>query len=255
MTTRRGRAVIRWAYAFIDRPRARFPEAAAFWATVTGSRLSAPRGASGEFVTLLPPGPADACVKAQAVDGGPGGTHLDLAVDDIAATAAEARALGAAPVHAEDGLEVLRSPAGLVFCVVPWSGETSRPAPLTAPDGTVSRLDQVCVDIPPESYDTEITFWTTLTGWDSTPTTRPEFHRVTSPQSLPLRLLLQRLDTPGPVGAHLDLACSNPDATRTRHEQLGATYVSHGASWLVMRDPAGIAYCLTGRDPETGRLP
>ncbi|MEW2392475.1 VOC family protein [Streptomyces venezuelae] len=246
--------MIRWAYAFIDRPRDRFAEAAAFWATATGSRLSAPRGEAGEFVTLLPTDPADACVKAQAV-AGPGGTHLDLAVDDIADTAAEARALGAAPVHAEDGLEVFRSPAGLLFCLVPWSGETSRPAPLTAPDGAVSRLDQVCVDIPPESYEAEITFWATLTHWDSTPVARPEFHRVTPPPTLPLRLLLQRLDTPGPTGAHLDLACSNPNATRTRHEQLGATYVSRGPSWLVMWDPAGVAYCLTGRDPETGRLP
>ncbi|MGP4083372.1 VOC family protein, partial [Streptomyces sp. KR55] len=28
-----------------------------------------------------------------------------------------------------------------------------------------------------------------------------------------------------------------------------------GAHWTVMRDPAGGTYCLTGRDPETGRLP
>ncbi|MEU5900009.1 MULTISPECIES: VOC family protein [Streptomyces] len=247
--------MIRWAYAFVDRPRDRFPQACAFWAAVTGSHLSAPRGATDEFVTLLPPDPADAYVKAQAVDGGPGGTHLDLAVDDVAATAAEARALGAAPVHAEDGLEVLRSPAGVLFCVVPWSGETSRPAPLTAPDGTVSILDQVCVDIPPQSYDTEITFWATLTGWESTPSTRPEFHRVTPPRTLPLRLLLQRLESPSPAGAHLDLACSSPDAVRARHETLGATYVSRGANWLVMRDPAGVPYCLTGRDPGTGGLP
>ncbi|WP_306337607.1 VOC family protein [Streptomyces sp. KL118A] len=249
-----GRAVIRWTYAFIDRPRDRFPQACAFWTAVTGSRLSEPRGADGEFVTLLPHGGADPCVKAQAV-AGPGGAHLDLAVDDVAGTAGEARALGAEAVFAEDGLEVLRSPGGVPFCVVPWSGEKSRPAPVTAPDGAVSRLDQLCLDVPPDSYDQEVTFWSQLTGWDSTAGARPEFHRVTPPADLPVRLLLQRLAAPGPAGAHLDLACSDPDAVRARHESHGAVFVSRGATWLVMRDPAGVPYCLTGRDPETGGLP
>lgn len=55
---------IRWAYAFVDRPMARFGQACDFWTAVTSSRLSEPRGEHGEFVTLLPEG-ADACVKAQ----------------------------------------------------------------------------------------------------------------------------------------------------------------------------------------------
>ncbi|MFK4070292.1 VOC family protein [Streptomyces sp. NPDC029674] len=243
--------MIRWVYAFADRPRERFPQACAFWATATGSRLSELRGDGGEFVTLLPPGPADACLKAQAVDG-PGGAHLDFAVDDLAATARAARGLGATPVFAEPGLEVLRSPGGQLFCVVPWAGETSRPAPVTAPDGATSRLDQVCLDISPPVYDEEAAFWAAFTGWQSVRSPLPEFRRVQPPPGLPVRILLQRLDTSGPGGAHLDLACSDVDAVRAHHESLGATCVSRRTHWAVMRDPAGGTYCLTDRDPATG---
>ncbi|MEV5976544.1 VOC family protein [Streptomyces sp. NPDC052114] len=247
--------MIRWTYAFIDRPRDRFARACAFWPAVTGTQLSEPRGPEGEFVTLLPSGPADACLKAQAVDG-PGGAHLDLAVDDLAAAAERARALGAGQVFAEDDLEVLRSPGGQLFCLVPWNGEASRPAPVTGPDGATARLDQVCLDIAPEAFATEVAFWTALTGWESTAARLPEFHRLKPPPGLPVRVLLQRLATPGQrPAAHLDLACSDMDAVRTWHESHGAELLSRGATWRVMRDPAGGTYCLTGRDPESGDLP
>ncbi|HLT10103.1 MAG TPA: VOC family protein [Micromonosporaceae bacterium] len=66
---------IPWACIFIDRPCEAFEQAADFWTTVTGTRLSARRGANGEFATLLPPD-GDATVKLQGV-GDSGGAHLD----------------------------------------------------------------------------------------------------------------------------------------------------------------------------------
>ncbi|MFD4714543.1 VOC family protein [Streptomyces sp. NPDC058430] len=241
--------MIRWVCAFIDRPETHFGAACDFWTRVTGTRLSAPRGDRDEFVTLLPENSADPYLKAQAV-AGPGGAHLDFAVDDLARTAALARRLGATPVHTEDGLEVLRSPGGQLFCLVPWSGEHRRPAPVTAPDGSTSRLDQVCVDLAPAVYEAEIDFWTTFTGWTSTPGTLPEFHTIRPPAGLPVRILLQRLTDPRPTGAHLDLACTDIEATRTWHESLGATLRARGAHWLVLRDPSATTYCLTSRPPK-----
>lgn len=49
--------IIRWTYAFADRPADRLAEARAFWTAVTGTRPSEPRGERGEFATLLPDGP------------------------------------------------------------------------------------------------------------------------------------------------------------------------------------------------------
>jgi len=73
------------------------------------------------------------------------------------------------------------------------------------------------------------------------------------PATLPIRLLLQRLGTDRTASA--DLACSDVDATRAWHEACGAEVEQRRPLWTVMRDPAGGVYCLTARDPNTGRLP
>lgn len=59
-------------------------------------------------------------------------------------------------------------------------------------------------------------------------------------------------DFPASVRAHPDLACSGVGAEAARHKGLGATWVRDGAGWVTMRDPAGLAYCVTRRDPGTG---
>ncbi|GAB7104411.1 hypothetical protein JCM4814A_27250 [Streptomyces phaeofaciens JCM 4814] len=245
------RTRVRWTYAFADRPAERFARACDFWTAVTDTRLSAFRGEREEFVTLLAEG-ADACVKVQGVAGTEGGAHLDFAVEDVPGFVAAALELGATTVAAHDGWSVLRSPGGQSFCVVPWHGESVRP-PVVAG----SRLDQVCLDVPPSAYDAEVAFLgALLPDWTSRAGSRPEFHVVEPPAGLPIRILLQRLGGEAPAAAHLDLA-SGPDigAVRARHERLGAVLVAEQPHWTVMRDPAGGLYCLTGRDAETGGLP
>ncbi|KPI02725.1 hypothetical protein OK074_5205 [Actinobacteria bacterium OK074] len=245
---------IRWAYAFVDRPFVGFAAACDFWTAVTGTRLSEPRGERGEFVTLVP-GKGDACVKAQGVVSGAGGAHLDLAVEDVRPLVADAVRLGAGVVADHGEWTVLRSPGGQPFCAVPWHGESVRPPVVAGPDGAGSRLDQVCVDLAPDAYAADVAFWGALTGWASHPSVRPEFHVVQQPAGLPVRVLLQRLDTARATSAHLDLACADVEATRAWHEELGAQYLARGARWLVMRDPAGSTYCLTERNPHSGGLP
>ncbi|MHC5907551.1 VOC family protein [Streptomyces sp. S6] len=237
---------VRWTYAFIDRPS---PASAAFWTTVTGTTLSAPRG---EFVTLVPEDGYDPCVKFQTVTEGPGGAHLDFAVTDVRGFVARASELGAALVADHTDWAVLRSPAGQPFCAVPWHGESNRP-----PVFASARLDQVSIDLSPSAFEPEITFFTTLLPtWTSTPGALPEFHVLTPPPGLPIRLLLQRTDHEQPVSAHLDLAAApNLPEVRSHHEKSGAEVVAEFPYWTVLRDPDGGVYCLTGRDAETGGLP
>lgn len=238
---------VRWTYAFIDRPAALVDRAGDFWTAVTGTRLSEPTGDHGEFATLTADG-ADACVGMQRIVSGAGGAHLDFSVDDIPGFAAAAVRLGGRTVAGREGLSVLRSPAGQPFCAVRWHGESVRP-----PIVHGSRLDQVCLDVPPSLYDAEVAFWSgLLAGWDSAPGSLPEFHVVGPPAGLPVRILLQRLEEERPVSAHPDLACADIRASRARHEGLGAAFVAAFDHWTVMRDPTGGIYCLTGRDPETG---
>ncbi|MFI1724705.1 VOC family protein [Streptomyces sp. NPDC020489] len=241
---------IRWTYAFVDRPAELLGRAQEFWTVVTDTRLSAPRGPRDEFVTLVP-AVADPCVKMQGVEAGNGGAHLDLCVDDVPGFVKGALDTGATMAAEHEDWAVLRSPAGQLFCAVPWLGESVRPPVVHG-----SRLDQVCLDLAPSVYDTEVAFWSALLAdWDAQPSALPEFHRIVPPPGFPVRVLLQRLDEERAASAHLDLACSDIETTRIRHEKLGAETVSRGTQWTVLRDPAGGTYCLTGRDPETGSVP
>ncbi|MFE3095935.1 VOC family protein [Streptomyces sp. NPDC059248] len=242
--------MIRWVYAFVDRPFEEFAGAAEFWTAVTGTRLSAPRGDKGEFATLLPDAAvADPHIKVQGVaDGGDAvrGAHIDFAVEDVPAFVARAVGAGAVVVGDHDGWTVLKSPAGQAFCAVPWQGEARRSGVFAG-----TRLDQVCLDITPEIYESETAFWSAATGWPLLYAPRAEYRAVQGPAGLPLRLLLQRLDESRATGAHLDFSAADRAATAAAHEALGATVVETGEHWTVLRDPAGGVYCLTDRDPAT----
>jgi predicted enzyme related to lactoylglutathione lyase len=239
---------VRWITGFLDSPSR---AAEAFWQAVTDSSLSARRGPGGAFATLVPAG-GDAYLRVQVVGDGPARVHLDLHVDDVSAQARRVVGLGAAVVLDEGDLVVLRSPAGLAFCLVRWLGERVRPAP-AGPPGARSLVDQLCVDIPAASFDAEADFWASVTGWARRSGSRPEFEFLVRPDGMPLRLLLQRVGSPAP-GMHVDLACEDRRAVVARHVARGAVVVRVEAAWTTLRDPAGRVYCVTDRDPATGRL-
>jgi hypothetical protein len=241
---------IQWVTGFFDLPGPGFEAGRDFWRGVTGYALSQPRGPRGDFATLVP-GDSDAYLRVQRIYDGPPGCHLDFHATDWVAAAARAEKLGARRVHAEEGLAVFRSPGGLPFCV---AGEGAGPAvPLAAqwPGPSISRVDQFCLDIPADIYDAECMFWADLTGWEPRDSPLKEFRYLTRPAGMALRLLLQRTGDPPSmrVQAHPDLACSGMNAERARHEGLGATWSYDGDVWITMRDPAGLAYCITHRDP------
>jgi len=240
--------LIRWITGFLDTPGV---EAEGFWLAVTGSTLSARRD-GGTFATLLPPD-GDACLRVQVVADGPPRAHLDLHVEHVPAAAAEAGSLGAAVVRDDGDLVVLRSPAGIVFCVVPWHGERTPPGAVRWPDGQASLVDQLSLDIPAAGYDAEVGFWAGLTGWRLGDSDLPEFRFLYGGPGQPLRLLLQRLGDGAP-GVHLDLACEGFDAEVQRHVGLGATVVRQvPGDWTTLRDPAGREYCVTARAPRARR--
>ena len=150
----------------------------------------------------------------------------------------------------------MRSPTGMMFCLVSHHGESSRPAP--AHQGLEHRLDQVCVDVPAPLFEHETGFWQALTEWELHHGQLQEFAVLAQPPTSPLRLLFQRLgddDDSEVTRAHLDVACGRRvEDVRQLHEQLGAVFVAQGSRWVTMRDPAGIVYCLTQRDPNIGQI-
>lgn len=248
-----------WVSAFLDVDAAGWDSVPAYWAAVTGHRLSAPRGGSAEFASLLPP-TGHGHLRVQRLDGpatgAPTRVHLDLHVPDPARAADRAAALGAEVVHrSPHGYVVLRSPGGLLFCCVGHAACLRAPA-ATWPDGSRSAVDQVCIDAPAHLDAAERDFWTELTGWSPQRSSVSDaFSSLTRPVGQPLRLLFQRVDDDRPaVTAHLDVACSDRATETARHLALGAGLVAEHEWWTVLRDPSGAAYCLTDRDPVTGLL-
>ena len=210
---------------------------------MTGCRPSERRGEDGQFLTLLP-AEGSAYVKLQAVAGA-AGIHLDLDSADRSAVVQRARDLGATTAWTYHDVEVMRSPGGFVFCQTLLDGE-----PLLARDGSTI-LDQVCLDIPGSSWESEVAFWAALTGREPELATSPEFARLF--ENGRLRLLLQRTGEPdGPVRAHPDLATSDRTGDTARHVGLGATVRDVNEFWTVLTAPGGQVYCLTDRDPSTG---
>ena len=223
---------VRWLTTFLDRPASTFDEAVAFWTAVTGTTLSPARGEHGEFATLVP-ADGDAYLRMQRVAAGPGGSHLDLHTDDIAALAEVTECLGATVQRRLDDVVVLRSPAGLPFCSVRHRGEATRSEPMSVDGGPRTQVDQVCIDVPPDEYDRECAFWAALTGWEHQSAMLPEFSYLVRPEQIATRILFQRLGD-GPVAAHLDIACSDVDAATAHHEALGATVEDHHEWWTTL---------------------
>lgn len=248
---------VRWVTAFVDVPARAFDQTAAFWCEVTGTTLSERRGDRDQFATFLP-ADGDAYFRIQATDDGSAGVHLDLHVDDVRAFADRAVDLGATQTVDLGTLVLLRSPGGLPFCAVGHDGEAERPSPVTARGLPDSILDQVCIDCPSQLLDREVEFWAGVTGWPLIGASHHEFRVLDRPAGIPIRLLLQRLgdDDPGEqVRAHLDVACGADAALLVpRHEDTGARFVHTGRVWSTLADPAGLEYCLTQRNPITGRV-
>ena len=243
-----------WLTVFLDFPADRFDRGVEFWRQVTGYGLSPSRGANGEFATLLPPS-GDAYLRVQRVLSGAGGCHLDLHVDTAAESLGyateRARSAGAQCTSVNEGLVLAQSPGGFPFCLTAWRGERTVPPPL-AGDGGASRLDTLCLDIPPGGFDRELAFWAALTGRRTHAAPVPGYAYLDGPAGWPARLLLQRREqaAPGdPVSGHLDFGCTDPGAV-DRHVALGARVTATQQYWTVLTDPAGREYCLVGRAPK-----
>jgi Glyoxalase-like domain len=247
---------IRWLTIFLDFPAESFGDGVTFWREVTGSGLSAARGADRQFATLLPTD-SDACLRVQRIRDGSGGCHLDLHIDadaePLAGAAARAVGLGARVRHREDDLLfTLDSPGGFTFCLVRWEGEEKVPAAVRLDRGGVSRADQLCLDIPPQAFGAECAFWTALTGWELRRGKLPEFAHLPRPAGIPARLLFQRRQRAAAgdrVAGHVDFACTDRAGLAQRHAASGAQVRSVFPGWVAMSDPAGHSYCLTARDP------
>ena len=106
-----------------------------------------------------------------------------------------------------------------------------------------SRVTKIVIDVPPGEHDRELAFWNAATGQQMTRFERfPEYHGTDLPGS-GLGFLIQRLDG-GQARVHLDIHTDDLEAEVARLEALGAERVQQVHLWWVMRDPAGLLFCV-----------
>jgi len=113
-----------------------------------------------------------------------------------------------------------------------------------------SKLLKIVIDVPPADHDRELAFWSAATGQPLPRFDRhPEYHGAAL-HGQDLWLLIQRLDD-GPGRVHFDIHTDDPEAELARLEKLGAEVVQQVHSWWVLRDPAGLPFCLIPEPPGT----
>jgi hypothetical protein len=107
-----------------------------------------------------------------------------------------------------------------------------------------SRLYKVVIDVPAAGLDRELAFWQGAIGEELSPNPRfPEYYGALLPHGQEFALLLQRLGD-GPPRVHLDIHTDDLDAEVARLERLGAERIELINGWWVMRDPAGLPFCV-----------
>jgi hypothetical protein len=105
-----------------------------------------------------------------------------------------------------------------------------------------SKLTAALVDVPAELYDREVEFWSgALDREPSVIPDNPEYADLGQP--VPgVQFMVQRVGAPARV--HLDIETDDVEAEVRRLEALGAERVAAVRSWWVMRDPAGLLFCV-----------
>ncbi len=106
-----------------------------------------------------------------------------------------------------------------------------------------SRLSEVVIDVPIGDHSREMGFWSAATGQPLTQLTdHPEYHRAEL-AGQDFGLLIQRL-VHGQGRVHLDIHTDDLDAEVSRLEDLGAERIQRVHAWWIMRDPAGMLFCV-----------
>lgn len=113
-----------------------------------------------------------------------------------------------------------------------------------------SRVFKAVIDVPDADHDKELAFWRQATGLELSQNPRsPEYHGAVAPHG-EFALLVQRLGE-GESRVHLDIHTDDLEAEVSRLEALGAERVEQVGGWWIMRDPAGLPFCVLSQKPGT----
>lgn len=106
-----------------------------------------------------------------------------------------------------------------------------------------SVIHKIVIDVPGDALDREVAFWEGAVGQSLPQYTRFPEYRGAMLTGARIGLLVQHLQE-GESRIHIDFHTDDVDAEVARLEQLGAERVEQHEYWTVMRDPAGMVFCV-----------
>jgi Glyoxalase-like domain len=115
-----------------------------------------------------------------------------------------------------------------------------------------SRLTAISIDVPADRHRTAVEFWAGAIGGTAEWRDDPNDPNVTVGWSRGVELFVQRVGDPGPR-IHFDIETDDVEAEVARLERLGAERVGAIKTWWIMRDPAGVVFCVVA--PQGGDFP
>ena len=105
-----------------------------------------------------------------------------------------------------------------------------------------SRLVAALIDVPDEDYAKEVGFWSGAFGVEPETEESDPDYAFMGEVTPGMQLYVQRVGAPHRI--HIDIETDDVEAEVARLEGLGATRVEQVKSWWVMRDPAGVTFCV-----------
>jgi catechol 2,3-dioxygenase-like lactoylglutathione lyase family enzyme len=109
-------------------------------------------------------------------------------------------------------------------------------------------LRKFYIDAPAEVYDRTRDFWATaLAAQAHRGVKYPEYHWFDHPASL-VQVFVQDIGST-PARYHVDIETDDVEAEVSRLLAAGAVEIDRQGTWVVMRDPAGLLFCVI---PEEG---
>ncbi len=105
-----------------------------------------------------------------------------------------------------------------------------------------SKLTAALIDVPADLFDREVSFWSGVLGRPPEEDGEVGDYRDFGQPVPGFQFMVQKVGAAPRV--HLDVETDDVEAEVARLEALGAERVEQNHSWWVMRDPAGLPFCV-----------
>jgi predicted enzyme related to lactoylglutathione lyase len=106
-----------------------------------------------------------------------------------------------------------------------------------------SRLTAVLIDVPSADHDAETAFWSQALGHEGKRLDNHPEYAYFGEVTPGMEFMVQATGDASPR-VYIDIESDDVEAEVDRLKKLGAVEVERVHSWVVMRDPAGVAFCV-----------